>query len=48
MKIGIGFHQSDFGLGEEIKNVISEGNNVIIEFIQEERHSSVCKRILEG
>ena len=48
MKIGIGIHQSDIALGEEIKNAISIANNVIVELIQEEKHSSVSRRILEG
>lgn len=48
MKVGIGFHQSDKDLAKEIKTAIGTANNLAVEFIQEEVHSSICKRILEG
>jgi NADP-dependent 3-hydroxy acid dehydrogenase YdfG/Flp pilus assembly protein TadD len=45
MKIGIGFHQTDIGLAEEIKGAVVFSNNVSVDFIQEEVNSSVCSRL---
>jgi NADP-dependent 3-hydroxy acid dehydrogenase YdfG/Tfp pilus assembly protein PilF len=48
MKIGIGFHQTDRGLAEEIKGATSHGDSVFVEMIQEEVNSSVSRKLLEG
>lgn len=48
MKIGIGFHQTDKNLAEDLKSAIGTSNEVSIDMIQEEVNSSVCRSLQEG